>query len=220
MIRVAIVDDEPFAREGLRLRLSRESDVEIVGEAGTGEAAIDLVAREHPDLLLLDVQMPGLDGFQTLACMADVHLPLVVFVTAYDRYAVRAFEAHALDYLMKPVDDARLAEALQRARRALVAGAEAAEPARVAGLIAALEAASPAAPPGAPVPLSRFLVRERGRFRLLPVDDVRWIEAAANYVELHTAGGSHLVRMTLAETEARLSGQGFSRIHRGLLVRA
>lgn len=208
-MRVAIVDDEPLAREGLRLRLACEPDVEIVGEAANGDAAVALVSARAPDLLFLDVRMPGGDGFATLARLAEVHLPLVVFVTAFDAHAVRAFEVHALDYLLKPVDDARLAEALRRAREELARAGAAVGPGRVAALLAS---------PSRPAPeLTRFVVRERGRFRLVAVAAVRWIESAANYLELHTAAGTHLVRMTLAEAEAKLPG--FARVHRTLLVR-
>lgn len=208
-MRVLIVDDEPLAREGLRLRLAREPDVQVVGEAGNGDTAVALAAEHLPDLLFLDVRMPGDDGFVTLARLSEVHLPLVVFVTAFDAHAVQAFEVHALDYLLKPVDDARLAEALRRARTELVQAGGSTSPERVAALLG-----SPAAPAGA---LTRFVVRERGRFRLVPVADVRWIESASNYLELHGTHGTHLVRMTLAEAELRLPG--FTRVHRTLLVR-
>jgi two-component system LytT family response regulator len=219
MIRVGVVDDEPLAREGLRLRLAREPDVEVVGEAGNGEAAVELVRGLTPDLLFLDVRMPVRDGFETLAKLAEVHLPLVIFVTAFDTYAVRAFEVHALDYLLKPVEDARLAEALRRAREEL----SRAEPSGAADRVASLLDSAGASPtPGdaadpAAAPLTRFVVRDRGRFRLVPVADVRWIVSASNYVELHTREGTQLARMTLAEAESRLSG--FKRVHRTLLVR-
>ena len=208
-MRVLIVDDEPLAREGLRLRLVREPDVRVVGEAGHGDAAVALVAEQLPDLVFLDVRMPGDDGFATLARLAEVHLPLVVFVTAFDAHAVQAFEVHALDYLLKPVDDARLAEALCRARAELARADGATSPERVASLLG-----SPTAPEGE---LTRFVVRESGHFRLVPVTGVRWIESASNYLELHTAHGTHLVRMTLTEAELRLPA--FVRVHRTLLVR-
>ena len=159
-MRVAIVDDEPLARAGLRLRLEREPGVEIVGEAASGEAAVVLVRERAPELLFLDVRMPGGDGFETLARIALEQLPLVVFVTAYDAHAVRAFEVNALDYLLKPVDEARLAEALRRARAELARGDESRAAERVAGLLAGAES-------GEAAPLTRFVVRERGRFRLV-----------------------------------------------------
>ena len=208
-MRVAIVDDEPLAREGLRLRLAREPDVQVVGEAANGDAAVALVSEHAPDLLFLDVRMPGQDGFATLARLAVVHLPLVVFVTAYDAYAVRAFEVHALDYLLKPVEDARLAESLRRAREELARAGGSVVPARLADLLASATSEGAA--------LTRFVVRDRGRFRLVPAAQVRWIESASNYIELHTPEGVQLARMTLAEAESRLAG--FARVHRRLLVR-
>ena len=207
MIRTLIVDDEPLAREGLRLRLAREPDVQVVGEAGSGDAAVALALEHLPDLLFLDVQMPGGDGFATLARLGEAHLPLVVFVTAFDAHAVRAFEAHALDYLLKPVQDARLSEAIRRARVELSCEGGPGARDRIAALLE---------PEGET--LTRFVVRDRGRCRLVPAADVRWIATAANYLELHTGNGTCLVRMTLAEAARRLPG--FARIHRTTLVRA
>src|SRR5262249_56743260 len=126
MIRTLIVDDEPLARDGLRVRLSREADIEIVGEAIDGVAAIDAILALTPDLVFLDVQMPGLGGFDVLERISETHLPIVIFVTAFDQYAIKAFEVHALDYLLKPFSDDRFAQALDRARRALRARAGAA----------------------------------------------------------------------------------------------
>ncbi len=218
MMRVAIVDDEPLAREGLRLWLAREPDVQVVGEAGDGDAAVALVEREHPDVLFLDVQMPGPDGFATLARLADEYLPLVVFVTAYDEYAVRAFEVHALDYLLKPLDQGRLVESLRRARAELARGDAATSPGQVAELLSTLGTPLPHAA-AAPAPLVRFVTRERSGFKLVPVESVQWIESAGNYIELHAGRSIHLVRMTLAAAESRLGQADFTRIHRTLLVR-
>jgi two-component system LytT family response regulator len=226
MIRFVIVDDEPLAREGLRRRLQRDPELELVGEAADGAHAIELVRRELPDLMFLDVQMPGLDGFATLARLADDHLPLVVFVTAFDVHALRAFEVHAVDYLLKPLDDGRLADAILRVKHELGLADAATGPERVAqlldahaGLAESQSDSSLPAPPGRVAPLRRFVVRERGRFRLVPVEAVEWVESAGNYVQVHTAHGSHLVRMTLARAEARLVAPGFVRIHRSTLVR-
>ncbi len=218
MIRVVIVDDEPLAREGLRLRLQREPDLEILGEAADGSEAIDLVTRERPDLLFLDVQMPRVDGFAALEAMADSHLPLVVFVTAHDDYLLPAFDVQALHYLLKPIDDARLAEALRRARAEMARGELAKSPSRIARMLD--ERGAAAAPGPAAPPLRRFAVHERGRFHLVPVAAVRWIVSAGNYIELHTGDGTHLVRMTLSTAERRLGAENFVRIHRTILVRA
>ncbi len=215
MIRIAIVDDEPVAREGLRLWLATESDVEIVGEAGTPAEAIGLVLRERPDLLFLDVQMPEGDGFDVLEGIAETHLPEVIYVTAHEQHALRAFDLAALDFLLKPVREERFRVALERARRELARGVEREGPARLAALLDDMrrvrgdEARR----------IERFTVRDRERIRFVPVDDVRWIGAAGNYAELHLAQGTHLVRATMAELEAGLDPARFARIHRGTLVR-
>jgi two-component system LytT family response regulator len=216
VIRVAIVDDEPVAREGLRLWLATEPGLEIVGEAGSVGEAVALVRHERPDLLLLDVQMPGGDGFRVLEDVAGEHLPEVVFVTAHERHALQAFEVAALDFLLKPVQETRFRAAIARARAALAGGDESG-PARVSALLGEVRRAEGSAPAAAP---ERFVVRHRDRWILVPAADVDWIGAAGNYSELHTAGGTHLVRSTLAELESRLDGAGFVRIHRGTLVRS
>jgi len=215
VIRTLIVDDEPLARDGLRVRLLRESDVEIVGEAGDGPGAITAIRSLHPDLVFLDVQMPGMNGFEILEQVAGEHLPIVVFVTAHDEHALRAFDVHALDYLLKPVADDRFLESLRRARAALTAetlatGARE----RLAGALDA-KAGTPGAGPG---PIRRFVVKERGRYLLVPAEEVHWIGAAGNYAEIHARGGAHLVRATIADLAARLDPARFARIHRSTIV--
>jgi two-component system LytT family response regulator len=215
VIKVALVDDEPVAREGLRLWLAEEADVSIVGEAGTPAEAIELVTRERPDLLFLDVQMPGGDGFDVLEGIAETHLPEVVFVTAHERHALRAFDLAALDFLLKPVREERFRVALERARHELARGEGREGPGRLAALLWEVRRSR-----GGPAPrLERFTVRDRDRIRFVPVDEVRWIGAAGNYAELHLAQGTHLVRATMAELEAGLDPARFARIHRGTLVR-
>ncbi len=215
MIRVALVDDEPVAREGLRLWLAAETDVEIAGEAGTPAEAIALVKRERPDLLFLDVQMPDGDGFDVLEGIAETHLPEVIFVTAHEQHALRAFDLAALDFLLKPVREERFRIALERARRELARGAEREGPTRLAALLDDVRRGRGEEARR----IERFTVRERERIRFVPVGDVRWIGAAGNYAELHLAQGTHLVRATMAELEARLDPSRFARIHRGTLVR-
>ncbi len=226
MIRIVLVDDEPLAREGLRRRLEREVDVSIVGEAASGSDAIELVRSQMPDAIYLDIQMPGLDGFETLARLASIHLPIVVFVTAFEAHAIRAFEVHALDYLLKPIDDARLSESLRRVRRELALGEMSAEPERVARMLESRDPAAPADTGGEPAlhapgatAVRRFVVRDRGRFRLVPIEAVQWIESAGNYVQIHTAEGAELVRMTLANAESATRAAGFVRVHRSVLLR-
>jgi two-component system LytT family response regulator len=215
VIRVVIVDDEPLAREGLRLRLEREPGITVVAEAGSGSAAVATILSERPDLVFLDVQMPGGDGFQVLDRVAGQHLPEVVFVTAHDRHAVRAFEVHALDYLLKPIVDERFEAALRRARAELERGVARANPARLSDLLDDLRRPDAA---GAS-PLRRFAVRDRDRFRLIAVEEVRWFAAAGNYVEVHTAAGTHLIRDGIAALERRLDPGRFARIHRSTIVR-
>jgi two-component system LytT family response regulator len=215
-MRVAIVDDEPVAREGLRIWLAREPDVEIAGEAGSPAEAIALVLRERPDLLFLDVQMPGGDGFDVVEGIGGAYLPEIIFVTAHERHALRAFELAALDFLLKPVREERFRVALDRARHELARGAAREGPERLTALLDHVRGGRGA---DAPRRIERFAVRTRDRFVIVPAAEVRWISSAANYVELHLAGATHLVRATLAELETGLDPEKFARIHRGALVR-
>jgi two-component system LytT family response regulator len=209
-IRALIVDDEPLARTRLRALLDGEADVEVVGECGDGQAALAAVAELAPDLLFLDVQMPALDGFGLLEALGPGRLPAVVFVTAYDRYALRAFEVHALDYLLKPFDRDRFRKALDRARAQLAAaGRGAADP----RLLALLEDTR-----GARRPLERLVVKSAGRVFFLRTEEIDWIEAAGNYVRLHAGADTHLLRDTMNGLEARLDPQRFLRVHRSTIV--
>jgi two-component system LytT family response regulator len=204
-LRVVIVDDEPPARDKLRRYLAEDPRVRVVGEAGDGLTAVEAIETERPDLVLLDVQMPEMDGFEVLAALEVEPLPRIVFVTAHDEHAVRAFEVRALDYLLKPVDRSRLDEAVGRAATARVDPES--DPRRV---LADVREIAP--------PLTRFLVRTRGRLQLVPVAEVDWIGAAGNYVELHVGDKSHLVRGTLQALEGRLPKGSFTRIHRSSIV--
>ncbi len=231
MIRALIVDDEPLARRGIRVRLENEPDVEIVGEAEDGFAAIEMICAQRPDLVFLDVQMPGLDGFETLERVAAEHLPMVIFVTAHDAHALKAFDVHATDYLLKPFTEARFTEALRRARVELSHELDSPERGRLGELLAALEAArsGPAAgtasggaagAAGATSYPQRFSVRERDRILLVRADSLEAVQAAGNYVELVGAGRTHLLRETLSEMERRLDPNRFVRIHRSTIVNA
>jgi two-component system, LytTR family, response regulator len=204
-LRALVVDDEPIARRRLRRLLETEPRVEIVGECEDGDAALDAVRRLRPDLMFLDVQMPGLDGFDVVELLKPDALPAVVFVTAYDTYAMRAFDVHAADYLLKPFDRGRLTTAIVRA--AALAGSGRGE--RLRGLIDTIRAGQP---------LRRFLVRAAGRARAVRVEDVEAIEAADHYVELRTADASHLIREPLSAIERRLDASTFVRIHRSAIV--
>jgi two-component system LytT family response regulator len=219
MIRALVVDDEPLAREGLVLRLKDEPDVTIVGEAGDGRSAIEALRALAPDLVFLDVQMPDLDGFGVLREAALERLPAIIFVTAHERHALRAFEVSALDYLLKPVAEERLAEALTKARAALKD--QGGPDDRVARLLDYLDQDVDLGPGhGVPRFARRLVAKDRDRYLLLPVEDIAWIAAAGNYAEIHATGGRvALVRATLAELEQRLDPAEFARIHRSTLVR-
>ncbi len=210
-ISVLIVDDEPLARARLRKMLAQEPEVEIAGECSNGAEAIDFLRRHRPDLVLLDVQMPEISGFDVLRALPADGLPAVVFVTAHDQHAVEGFEVQALDYLLKPFTQARLKAALDRVRRHLQAR-------EVASLNQHLSEWLHQAPSAGPVYLNRFAIKNGGQTLFLKVEDVDYVEAASNYAVLHTAGGNHVVRETLLNLEAKLSPKLFRRISRSVMV--
>lgn len=208
-VRTVIVDDEPLARDKLRAFLARHPGFELVGEAGDGLSASRLIEGERPDLVLLDIQMPEMDGFEVLAAVDTEPVPYIIFITAYDHYAIQAFEVGAIDYLLKPVAPDRFDQALGRARHQLDRGAG-----DLADRLArALEQVAPARPR-----VERFLVKDQGRSRFVAAGEVEWIEAAGNYLKLHTPGGTHLVRATMKEIESRLDPARFARVHRTSIV--
>jgi len=210
-IRAIIVDDEPLAREGVRLHLEAEPDVEIVGEAGTGEEAVELIETVRPDLLFLDVQMPGMDGFGVLDAVGPAHMPVTIFTTAYDQFALRAFDAHAIDYILKPYDAQRFSSAIERARMHLNGRRKVQVDERLDSLIDELRARNQY--------LERLVVRSGGRILILRVADIDWVEAASNYVRLHAGGREYLLRETMTALESKLDPADFVRIHRSTIVR-
>jgi two-component system LytT family response regulator len=211
VIRALIADDEPLAREGIRLHLARHPDIEAVAEAGDGRDAAGLVGELRPDLLFLDVQMPVLDGFEVLEAIAGVHLPpAVILVTAYDQYALRAFDVHALDYLLKPFAADRFDEALALAREEIASLGAHAMRRRLLELLAERGIESEF--------VTRFVVRHGERFVLVRAADVDAFEANGNYVKLRTSTGNYMMRMTMAELESKLNPSRFARIHRSTLV--
>jgi two-component system LytT family response regulator len=209
-IKILIVDDEALARERLRGLLAAEPDVEIVAECQNGYEAIAAVENLQPDLMFLDVQMPELDGFQMLARLKDTPLPLIIFVTAYEQYALQAFEYHALDYLLKPFDAERFQQAFQHARRTIERQTQHEVTARLAALLEEL--------PKSQQYLSRLVVRTENGMRLLPIDDMDWLEAQGNYVQIHSAGQTYSLRETMKFLEKSLNPEQFLRIHRAYIV--
>ncbi|HVZ49531.1 MAG TPA: LytTR family DNA-binding domain-containing protein [Gemmatimonadaceae bacterium] len=206
-LRALIVDDEALARRRLAAMLEGEPDLEVVGEADGGSAAVQAIVAQRPDIVFLDVQMPALDGFGVLRCTAAAHRPVVVFVTAHDAYAIRAFEVHAADYLLKPVVAARLKEAVRRAvARARAGGQEKA----VAHVLAEV--------PPTPAAAARIPVRKERETVLLAVGDISRVEADGDHVVLHVAGRAVTTRATMAEVEAQLDPFGFVRVHRSTIV--
>jgi two-component system LytT family response regulator len=211
MMRVLLVDDEPAARRGLRRLLAGLPDVAVVGECEDGEAAVAGIAALAPDLVFLDIQMPGLDGFGVIDAVGLARMPPVVFVTAYDEFALKAFEVHALDYLLKPVDEQRLQAVVERARARLPeAGADWA--ARLASTLETLGLQRP------PRWCRRLAIRGNGRVVLLDVAEVDYVSAAGNYVEVHEGRKAHLLRETLLRLEARLDPERFARVSRSAIV--
>ena len=209
-IRTLVVDDETLARERVLTLLQQEVDIEVVGECSDGGQAVAAIQEQSPDLVFLDVQMPGCDGFEVLKHISPERMPTVIFVTAYDEYALRAFEVHALDYLLKPFGKDRFQQTLRHAREALEA--------RRAGdlgrrLLAMVHDIKPE-----PQRLERLVVKSGGRVFFLRTDDIDWIEAAGNYVRLHLGLESHLFRETMNRMETRLDGSRFARIHRSRIV--
>jgi two-component system LytT family response regulator len=209
-IRTLIADDEPLARHGVRLLLERDTGIEIVGEASGGVEAADLIQRLRPDLVFLDVQMVGCDGFEALKRVGPEATPVVVFVTAYDEYALKAFEFNAVDYLLKPYDDSRFAAALDRARDLVLRKRNDSVDNRLTRLIEHIEGEG----------RDRILLKSSGEIIFLKTGEIDWIEAEGDYVKFHVAGRSHLMRGTMAALEERLDASRFIRIHRSTIVNA
>ena len=210
-LRVLIVDDEPVARRGIMRLLKQVPDIDVVGECGDGAAAIAAIDSLSPDLVFIDVQMPELDGFAVIEAIGENRMPAVVFVTAFDQHAVRAFDAQAIDYVLKPIDPDRFHRALQRARSHL-SHADDDFVRRVSDALRSISRVDQQRYP------SRLAIRSDGRVRLLDIDEVDRILAAGNYVEIHAGGKQHLLRETMASLEARLDPQSFVRVSRAALV--
>jgi two-component system LytT family response regulator len=211
-MRTIIADDESLARQKLRILLDPEPGIEIVAECRNGRETIDALREWSPDLLLLDIQMPDTDGFEVLSSIPPQQMPIVIFTSAHDQYAIKAFEEHALDYLLKPFDQERLHRALERARTELK---RAENPELTKRLIAVLENRKPVTQPD-----RRLVVRAGGRVVFLDVEEIEWIEAAANYIRLHAGKESYLLRGSIGRIAERLDPREFVRIHRSTIVNA
>jgi two-component system, LytTR family, response regulator len=212
-VSVLIVDDEPLARRGVVSRLSAFPDFRVVAESDSGESALDAISEHNPDLIFLDIHMPGMSGFDVLSNLPRNCQGLFIFLTAYDRYALKAFEVHAFDYLLKPIDDERFVETVSRARRLLELQKTEALHDRLAPLLATLGKSE------APVYSERFAIRNGRNTQFVAASDVDWIEALGDYAGLHVGKHTHLLREPLRLLEERLNPDHFVRVHRSSIVR-
>ncbi len=215
-IRAVIVDDEELGRDRIQSLLELEADVEIVGVCSDGQSAVETIERTRPDLVFLDVQMPGMDGFDVIEQLDPSHLPAVVFVTAHDGHALRAFEIHALDFLLKPFDQTRFEKALERARgqiaqtKSAATAATTAIDSRIASLLEELRDERKYS--------ERLIVKSSGRVFFIRTEEIDWVEASGNYVKIHTKADAHLLRESMKNMEAKLDPKIFVRIHRSAIV--
>jgi two-component system, LytTR family, response regulator len=209
-IRVLVVDDEPLAREKIRGMAADDAELRVVGECSNGAEAIDAIQSLRPDLILLDVQMPEVGGFAVLEALKEEGLPPVIFITAYDHYAVRAFEFHALDYLLKPFDRERFRAAIDRAKRQIRRENGGALDARILALLEQMR--------GQPRYTERLVVKTGGRVFFLNADEIDWVEAEGNYVSIHAGKKAYLLRETISGIEGQLDPRHFVRIHRSAVV--
>jgi two-component system LytT family response regulator len=216
-LSACIVDDEELARRGIRSRLSSHDDIAVVAECESGREAVNTIQNNDLDLVFLDVQMPGLDGFDVIDAVGVDVMPVVIFVTAYDEHALRAFDVRALDYLLKPLDEERFSEALAHARDRIAEQDAGQFEDRLSDLLSGFDDNGPSEPEE-DAPNDRFVVKSGGRVRFVKAEDIEWVEAAGDYVQLHTADTTHLLRKTMKEMEEALDADQFLRIHRSTIV--
>lgn len=207
-LRVLIVDDEPLIRAGIRNGLATVEDVDVIGECESGSQAVATILSQQPDLVLLDVQMQDSTGLDVVEQVGPENMPAVIFVTAYDAYAVKAFELNAVDYLLKPFDEERLAHSIQRVRERLAGQNQKSLKEQLQVLLASTRPKCP----------ERLVIRNGERFNFVPVESIDWIESANNYVRLHCGAKEHLLTETLTNLEHRLNPEVFMRIHRRLII--
>jgi two-component system LytT family response regulator len=221
-IRILIVDDEPLGVQRIVDLLRNEPEVEVVGTAEDGDEAIEAIARQAPDLVFLDVQMPGRTGLDVVQEVGPAKMPVTVFVTAYDQFALRAFDLAAVDYLVKPFDNERFAEAFRRARRRVALEGLEEVQAQIRSLLDSGTPpvpSQPEAPPPAPEYLERIVVQTRGKLRVVPVTEIEYVTASGAYAELHVGSTRHLIRESLQALEDQLDPADFFRVHRSAIVR-
>jgi two-component system LytT family response regulator len=221
MLRTLLVDDEALSRRGLELRLRMANDIEIIGQCTNGREALAAIREHQPDLVFLDIQMPGLSGFDVLAQLQPHELPMIVFVTAYDRFAVQAFEARAIDYVLKPVDDVRLAATLAHVRELNDQRTAIAERDQLVNLLAELRGSGEiaAAEPASGSQTPSWLPIRNGRETVrVPVEAIEWVDAAGDYLCIHASGHTHILRATMREMENLLDPRLFQRVHRSTIV--
>ncbi|WP_299582356.1 LytTR family DNA-binding domain-containing protein [uncultured Microbulbifer sp.] len=225
-LTAVIVDDEPLARRGLRLRLEQMPGVEVIAECGNGREALELIPQMNPDVAFVDIQMPGINGLQLVQQMPLQKLPQVVFVTAYDQYAVEAFEVNAVDYVLKPIEEERLQLALTRAREKMATADIAIQREQLLEAVADLTRESPQALEqklvsgqfaGSAYP-DKIAVKDSGKITLVPAREIDWIDAAGDYMCVHALGETHVMRITMKELEQQLDPKLFQRIHRSTIV--
>ncbi len=228
-IKAVIVDDEPLARKGLAIRLGAFEQVEVIGECTSGNDAVEKIPLLKPDLVFLDIQMPGLNGFQVINKLRDngVALPLIIFVTAFDSYAIKAFDIHALDYVLKPVDDARLRDALDKVEKTVQLQREGSQKDKLVSLIADFtgddcedilrKLAEGEAISANPYP-SVLAIKDGSEVTRVPIDSIQWIDAAGDYMCVHAQEGTHIMRRTMKELEDELDPKKFVRAHRSAIV--
>lgn len=209
-IRTLIVDDEPLARERVKRFLKDERDLEIIGECGNGNDAVRVIHEKEPDLVFLDIQMPEKNGFDVIKSLNVKHLPTIVFITAYDQYALQAFDVHALDYLLKPFNRERFHRAVARVKEQIDGERRGELDERLASLISSITPEKKY--------LERLVVKSVGRVFFLKTEEIDWIEASGNYLKLHVGRESHMIRETMNSVEAKLDPSQFMRIHRSTIV--
>jgi two-component system LytT family response regulator len=221
-INVLIIDDEPLARDGISLRLAEEEDINIIGECANGSDAIRSILSLQPDLVFLDIKMPKVNGFDVVNAVGLEYMPPVIFLTAYDEYAIEAFKTHAVDYLLKPIDNDRFRESLQHARQQILKNTIAQRSEQLTDLLTKTKDLGNQSLRKSHTTTQfsneRLVIRSNGHVYLLESNDIYWVEAEGDYVSVHTPEKSHLVRETMKNMEARLHEQGFQRVHRSSIV--